>query len=449
MIVRLRAGEQALAKFADLDILSSGPHREQSYKYLQEDFQAAARPLADYLKKTREFTHGRYQSALAAYAAGKMDILSSESPIEHGVADYQELLPSRAIAVTATEDVFRQLRFLDAVKDVHPNYLYELPDLGPTEPGDPLDIQSAEDGDLLAWHLDHVKARGPNRRRAGTSVRVAVLDTGLDCTHREFRNRVSVPFAEWDALGTEVSAPVRRDTHGHGTHVTGILCGETVGVAPAVSVFIGLIAPAGRTTFAQVNKGLDWAARQGVHIVNISVGKKGYTGEMEQFTDFARQMNILIVAAVGNDGAGNHRSPGDYQSVLSVGATVASRQVWRDRYYASGGGLVCDGVATYRKPDVYAPGGDIYSSWSSPPRDDYQRSSGTSMAAPVVAGAAAVLKGAKMALTADELRLQILQNCEPIPLPPALGGTGLLLTGMKYVARDNIEQLAYQKYLGR
>jgi subtilisin family serine protease len=449
MIVRLRAPKGGPAGFADLDILGEAVRAEKPYPLLKEEFRSFARPVTEYLEQTRQFTHARYKSALAAHAAGDLDILSSASPIEHGVAEYQELLPSRAVAVTATEDVIRRLQSFDIVEEVHPNYLYELPDLGPTQPGEPLDVQSAGDGDPLAWHLDHVKARGPNRRRAGESVRVAVLDTGLDFTHREFRGQGNAPFAEWDDVGTPVNAPVRRDTHGHGTHVAGILCGENVGVAPAVRLFVGLIAPAGRTTFAQVNQGLDWAARQGVHIVNLSVGKRGYTDEMEPFAAFARRMNILVVAAVGNDGAGSHRSPGDYESVLSVGATDAFRRAWQAGSRGSGGGLVNNGKTTYRKPDLYAPGADIYSSWSGPPRDDYQRSSGTSMSAPVAAGVAAVLKAADLTQTPEALRLQLLQNCETIPLPAALGGTGLLLTGMKYIARHDIAWRAYQKYQAR
>src|SRR5665213_1121841 len=296
MIVRLRP-----APPAELDILSAVGSGGHTYGSLQEQFRAAARPLIEVLEGTYEKTRARYSLALSAYGAGDLDILSSASAIQHGVVEYQPLLPSRAFAVTATEDVLRELQTLDVVEDVHPNYVYELPDLGPTTRSAPLDILWGEDGNLQAWHLDHVQARGPNRKRAGQSVKVAVLDTGLDCTHGEFPNGNQIPFAEWDDGGKSVNAPIRRDTHGHGTHVAGLLCGQTIGVAPAVSLHIGLIAPAGRTNFAQVNQGLDWAAQQGVHIVNLSVGKKGYAGEMEEFIRFASRANILVVAAVGND----------------------------------------------------------------------------------------------------------------------------------------------------
>jgi subtilisin family serine protease len=439
VIVRLAGGPAGLNVVGEQDVLSAAGPKER-YSALAWRFREMSRGIDVYLEGLRAHTRQRYVAAFGESERGELDILSSESPIKSGVVHYEPLLPSDAYAVTASEDVIEHLLRSESVERIHANYVYELPD------PDVLSGPPAEPS-LGAWHLDHLGLGGADRQNCGRSIKVAVLDSGIDPGHREFSPRQVAGFQEWDDLGRPLpnkgagpGSP--RDTHGHGTHVSGIIWGATTGIAPAVDLYVGLVAPQGRTTFAQVNQGLAWAARRGVDVVNLSLGKPGYRPELEQMVQFASALNVLLVAAIGNDGPGTHRSPGDHQAALAVGAVDAGKKVWAK----SAGAMISTGPAPYRKPDLYAPGVDVCSAF---PNNMYKVWSGTSMAAPAVAGVAAVLKSHDPAMTVAELRQHVLQNCAPIALPSALGGTGLLLGGTAYIPPRQIAARAFGKYLAR
>ena len=431
VIARFRKSESDLLSDIEDEYVATEEGRQYARKVLVSEFEETSYDVANWITEIESETHAEYGSVLEKNGTDDLDILSSASPIESGIVEHQRLLPSRAYAVTATEDLIDELLGFEQVERIHPNYIYEI---SHPEDMDILSSQSLSSMDEQGpWSIERLGVRAAQELSDGDNIKVAVLDTGIDMTHPEFNAVNLAGFMEWDELGVEKPSAIR-DTHKHGTHVTGILCGANVGIATGIDLYVGLIAPRGWTTFAQINSGIDWATRNGVDILTMSVGKPGYQDEMEDFVEFATKEQVLMVAAIGNAGPGTHRSPGDYRAVLSVGATDRNDKAWVSKEnpgQASAGTVINLGALSYRKPDIYAPGADIR---SCVPKWDYKSSSGTSMAAPAVAGVAALVKSRKQSTPLVDLRNHLLASSDQITVPAALGGTGLLVSAEKAVS---------------
>jgi len=254
---------------------------------------------------------------------------------------------------------------------------------------------------LAAWSTFETRGKRPN----GDPVRVAVLDTGIDPDHPDIRDRL-VDFAEFNQTGTIVKQGVAnaRDSGKHGTHVAGTIVGGNasggwVGMAPDAELISGLVLDGGNGgTLAQVISGINWAADQGAHVINLSLG--GLTFEPTVGTPYQRAIvdalvrGSLVVAAIGNDGHQTTGAPGNDYFSLAVAA-----QDIRGRCAGFSGGrthslnqstFIRSEVLplVYTKPDLSAPGVDIK---SSVPGGQWEVFNGTSMATPHVSGAAALL----------------------------------------------------------
>ncbi|MCL8017270.1 S8 family peptidase [Streptomyces sp. AS02] len=234
----------------------------------------------------------------------------------------------------------------------------------------------------------------------GTGVRVAVLDTGVDADHPDLNGQVV-------AAKNFSSSSDDKDHVGHGTHVASTVAGtgsrsagRYKGVAPGAKLLAAkVLGDDGTGSDAGVLAGMEWAAEQGADIVNLSLGgpDRPGTDPLEAMVDrLSAEKNILFAVAAGNDGpnAGTVGSPGSADSALTVGA-VDGEDV--PAQFSSRGPRL-DGAV---KPDVTAPGVDITAASApgsliaeetgeNPP--GYTTISGTSMATPHVAGAAALLK---------------------------------------------------------
>ncbi|PLX46932.1 MAG: peptidase S8 [Desulfobulbaceae bacterium] len=240
----------------------------------------------------------------------------------------------------------------------------------------------------------HLMTKGSSR------VTVAVLDTGVDLNHGELRHayRPGRDFVNiidgadrflGDFLGYD-SEPADRYV-GHGTHVAGIIAGRgramPQGVAPSCRILpvrvLGAMRRGDNTVGAglidNINVGLKWAIDAGADIINMSLGVRSPGGGLpyKELIDYARDKNVTIVAASGNNGSEDLYYPGAYPYVITVGALS------RDQYQVAP-------FSTYgNQVDIVAPGSEIYSSFLD---NSYAFSSGTSQAAPFVAGAVALLK---------------------------------------------------------
>lgn len=163
--------------------------------------------------------------------------------------------------------------------------------------------------------------------------------------------------------------------------------------------------------------GLNWAIGQGVHIVSMSLGWPGYDPALLPIFEVIRRRGILPVIAIGNEGANTSRSPGNYQLSMSVGASDQNSQV------AEFSSSQARTRPRHSTPTLVAPGVDINSCL---PGGRYGLYSGTSMAAPQVAGLAALLMSARPHASVAEVEAAILASCQlPAGVTADRGGAGI------------------------
>ncbi|ALV35161.1 S8 family peptidase [Streptomyces sp. CdTB01] len=230
----------------------------------------------------------------------------------------------------------------------------------------------------------------------GKGVKVAVLDTGVDTSHPDLASAVKASKNFTTTGSTD-------DMAGHGTHVAATLAGSGArsggrykGVAPGAGILNAkVLDDSGEGSDSSVIAGLEWAAGQGAKVANLSLGQADTPGEdpVEAAVNaLSKSAGMLTVAAAGNEGpdAGTVDSPGAAESALTVGAVDGE-----DRLADfSSTGPTADSAL---KPDLTAPGVDIVSARAAhghmgdPAADGYVSMSGTSMATPHAAGAAAIL----------------------------------------------------------
>ncbi len=255
------------------------------------------------------------------------------------------------------------------------------------------------------WHLHVIgleAARTNGFRGTGRDVRVLVLDTGIDATHPELQGNIEQAWL-FDLQTLQATPITSYDSDGHGTHVTGLICGNTVGVAPEARIWNGLMLPQRRGSIAGFVTALEWAAQHPqIQIVNISAGIHGYVDDLHDSIATLLSVGVLVVCATGNEGVNQTRSPGNYVEVLSVGATTRQGRV---ASFSSSGTLVVNNHQ-YSVPDVVAPGAGVFSSVMG---GGYEAWDGTSMATGIVSGLAALILERYPAIRVPDL-LDIIMN---------------------------------------
>jgi subtilisin family serine protease len=245
----------------------------------------------------------------------------------------------------------------------------------------------------------------------GAGIVVGHLDTGVDGTHPALREAIAA-FAELDDLGREVTpAPEPHDTAEHGTHTAGTIAGRAVrgrhvGVAPGAMLASAAVIEGGDVV-ARVLGGIDWAVGQGIRVLSMSLGFRGFLNDFLPLTQRIRELGILPVFAIGNEGPGTSRSPANYPEALSVGASDEQGRV-----------PLFSSSQEFRRaqqpivPDLVAPGVGVV---SARPGGGYQEMDGTSMATPHVAGLAALLLEAAPGATPDRIEQAIFASCARTP----------------------------------
>lgn len=231
----------------------------------------------------------------------------------------------------------------------------------------------------------------------GTGTTIAVLDTGIDETHADIGDAVIAAQNFSAAEGPE-------DGHGHGTHVAATAAGTGAasnglrpGMAPGAHlVNAKVLDDEGNGQTSGIIAGMEWAAEQDVDVINMSLGGGATDGTdplSQAVNTITEEQDVLFVIAAGNTGPseGTVGSPGSADAALTVGAVDKDGELAE---FSGRGPRVGDFAI---KPDITAPGVGIVAaraagtSMGFPVDEEYTSSSGTSMAAPHVAGAVAIL----------------------------------------------------------
>ena len=280
---------------------------------------------------------------------------------------------------------------------------------------------SATTPSIDTWHLDAIQltsARQFGFSGTGMGVGVAVLDTGIEEVN-EIMGRVVNAFRLDPATGNAVQITTY-DTHGHGTHVAGLVAGSTVGVAPKADLMNFIMIPHGHGNISDFIFAIEFVAtRPEISILNMSAGIHGFTGAMSPAISAILAVGILPVIAIGNEGPNTSRSPGNYSNVLSIGASTRNNSV----AYFSGGGTMNVNNQIYTVPEMVAPGQDVTSCVVD---GNYQSWSGTSMATPIVSGLAALIIEQNPMITEPNLRSEIMSALQTLPgIPADRQGNGL------------------------
>ncbi|KOU18489.1 S8 family peptidase [Streptomyces sp. WM6368] len=241
-----------------------------------------------------------------------------------------------------------------------------------------------------SWGLDRIDQRylpldnefSPNTN--GQGVTAYILDSGIDFRHTEFGGRARAGF---DAIGDGRNGA---DCNGHGTHVAGTVGGETFGVAHKVSlVSVRVLGCDGRGPWSGIIAGLDWVANNARQpaVLNASLGGDRFE-PVNDATNALFNRGVLPIVAAGNDNIDARRvSPASTPNAVTVGATNRYDQ---ETDFSNWGEAL----------DLYAPGQDIISARNG---GGSVALNGTSMAAPHVAGVAALYKAAHPTATPTEV----------------------------------------------
>ncbi|GAA0924672.1 S8 family peptidase [Nonomuraea longicatena] len=249
-----------------------------------------------------------------------------------------------------------------------------------------------------SWGLDRIDQRRlPLDGKAvqggsAAGVTAYLVDSGILRTHEEFGGRARYGF---DAIDSDAVAD---DCYGHGTHVAGILGGRTYGVAKDVSmVAVKVLDCQGNGATADIVAAVDWITRNARRPAVVNMSLESASSEiMDTAVEGSLDTGLVYVVAAGNRGGDAcRRSPSGVRAAVTVGATTM-----RDTKatFSNWGACV----------DLFAPGEDVASAWNTGDTASAV-ASGTSMASPHVAGAAALLLRTRPEATPAEIA-RLIQN---------------------------------------
>ncbi|RZL78310.1 MAG: peptidase S8 [Rhodococcus sp. (in: high G+C Gram-positive bacteria)] len=365
--------------------------------------------------------------------AGLSDVASS-TEFESGAVDLSETREADAVVfdelgiavVTADPDQLATLQASAAAEDgavlsIEPELMHYALSIG-TDPRLQAELTSFADTSEFTWglHATNVAASACG----GFGVKVAVLDTGLDLTHPDFEGRTVTAQSFVPGAGPQ-------DGHGHGTHCVGTACGPKApsgtrryGVAHKADIFVGkVLSDQGRGPDRGILAGIEWAIANGCQVISMSLGANVEAVSVAYETVGSRALasGALIVAAAGNNAnrtagkMGFVGPPANSPSIMAVAALDSTLGLGN---FSARSNPVIGGQI-----DVAGPGVGVFSTVPLPTR--YGSKSGTSMAAPHVAGIAALWCEAT-GRTGTELWAVLTQQARRLMLPSLDVGSGMI-----------------------
>jgi minor extracellular protease Epr len=243
-------------------------------------------------------------------------------------------------------------------------------------------------GQVTGYAIPRIKAAISHQSGlTGKGVKVAVIDSGVSF-HEDLVVHGGVSFVE-DKQWYE-------DENGHGTHVAGIISAENndkgvVGIAPDSEIYaLKALGSDGVGKLTNIIAAVDWSIENEMDIINLSIGTPTNVLSFELVVKKAYDKGILVVASSGNDGA-DVIYPAKYESVIAVSATNGTNSITSFSNYGP-------------EIEMSAPGDVIISTYKN---NTYQTMSGTSMAAPFVAGQLALLKEMYPSYTMIQIREEL------------------------------------------
>lgn len=346
---------------------------------------ATAAVAGQYLVRFEAGTTDDQRAALVEAQGGRL--LRSLPALDSALVEFPELVagPADAGGARLTSTLLSQAE----VGLVEPNYTYTLSEV--YTPNDPLLSQQ------YAWDLIEAP-RGWGRTRGSPGVVIALVDSGAQPDHPDLSSRL---VAGYDVLE---GGSATEDVIGHGTHVAGTAAAATdngaggAGACPDCRLMpIRAFNAAGVATLSDIAESIVYAVDHGAKVINLSLGGPG-ASTLATAVSYAWSKGAFLSCAAGNSGTSDQTQayPAAYEACFAVAATDADDARARFSNYGTW-------------VEVAAPGDDILSTYKD---SSYRVLSGTSMAAPHVAGLAGLL--ASQGLNNQQIRDRICATADPI-----------------------------------
>lgn len=284
------------------------------------------------------------------------------------------------------EEFIAEIEQEPGVAEVEPDYLIDTT-YRPTDPYYSLQYHHTKLNMERAWE----------RTKGSSDISVAVLDDGFDLDHPDLRG-------QWENAYSTASTMNEED---HGTHVAGIIGASMnngiygTGVAPGSDLIMIDVFEGDQAYTSDVIEGVYLAADLGADVINMSLGGYSYSTPFYSAVQYAHQRGAVIVAASGNDDSYQPMYPASYENVISVGATDQNDRITNFSNYGP-----------YQ--DLVAPGAGI---WSTISRGSFSAFNGTSMASPVVAAVAALVKANEPELVNFEIEERLFETSVDLGSP--------------------------------
>jgi subtilisin family serine protease len=258
----------------------------------------------------------------------------------------------------------------------------------------------------------------------GAGTTIAIIDTGVQANHPDLTGHV---LSGYDFVCGKAGTSF--DPHGHGTHVAGIAAARDnsvfgLGGAPEASILpVRVLSSSGSGSNSDVAAGIYWAVDNGADVINLSLGGSSASTAVQDAVTYAEAQGVVVVAAAGNSNSDAKSYPGGFDGeVIAVGATAMNTPAARASFSNYGSWV-----------DIGAPGRSVQSTDTG---SSFTTKSGTSMATPFAAAAAALILQKCGSVIPDQVLADLQAWATPIVTSTEGGGLPSGMGGAKHLRID-------------